>query len=134
MTGFVRNNPLRKTRRNSNMNSVVTINPLRKVKLQETRNLNNKLPNRINSVIINNPLRKVINSEKRRINLNKEIANAMKGFELEQKYIRNNPGELPNRIGAAHRKMLYFNGEITRLREERNALRGGKKQTRRHKK
>ena len=120
------------------MNSFVTNNPLRKVmNLEKTRRNSNKmngLQNRMNSFVTNNPLRKVMNLEKTRRNLNKEIAYNMGELEKEKQYIRNNPGELPNRIGAAHRKMLYFNGEITRLKQKRNTLHGGKKQTRRHKK
>ena len=84
--------------------------------------------------VTNNPLRKAMNLEKTRKNLNKEIAYNLDGLEKQKKYIRNNPGELPNRIGAAHRKMLYFNSEINRLKHKRNNLHGGKKKTRRHKK
>jgi len=81
-----------------------------------------------------NPLRKAMNLEKTRKNLNKQIANAMNGLEKEQQYIRNNPSELPNRLSAAHRRMLNFNSQINRLKHKRNNLLGGKRKTRRYKK
>ena len=84
--------------------------------------------------VTNNPLRKAINLEKTRKRLNTEIANNMSKLEMEKKYIRNNPGQRPNVISAAHRRMLYFGDKINRLTHVRNTLHGGKKKTRRHKK
>lgn len=88
----------------------------------------------MSSFVTNNPLRKAMNLEKTRKNLNSEIANNMNKLEKERKYIRNNPGELPNRIGTAHRRMIFFNSEINRLKHKRNNLHGGRKKTRKHKK
>jgi hypothetical protein len=80
-----------------------------------------------------NPLRKAMNLEKTRKNLNKQIANATSGLEQEKQYIRNNPG-LPNLLSAAHRRIVFLNSEISRLKHKRNNLNGGKRKTRRHKK
>ena len=88
----------------------------------------------MSSFVTNNPLRKAMNLEKTRKNLNSEIANNMNKLEEERKYIRNNPGEYPNRLSAAHRRMIFFNSEINKLKHKRNNLHGGKKKTRKHKK
>ena len=45
----------------------------------------------------------------------------------------NNPGGLPNRLGAAQRKMMQYSEEIARLKHQRNNLHGGRKRKTRRK-
>jgi hypothetical protein len=77
--------------------------------------------------IRNNPLRKALNLEQTRKRLNSNINKYSVNLEKERKYIKNNPGGLPNQLSAAQRKMLYYNDMIARLKHQRNNLHGGKK-------
>ena len=88
----------------------------------------------MNRFVVNNPLRKAINLEKTRKRINSEIANNMNKLEREKKFIQNNPGQLPNVLSAAQRKMVFYNDEISRLKRQKNTLYGGRKKTRRNKK
>jgi len=83
--------------------------------------------------VVNNPLRKALNLKKTRNKINSNTKNYINKLAAEKQYIMNNPGGLPNRLGAAQRKMLEYNGQITRLKRGRNNLHGGRKRKTRRK-
>lgn len=87
----------------------------------------------MSNIVVNNPLRKALNLEKARNRINASIKKYTANLASERQYIINNPGGLPNRVGAAQRRMLQCNAEITRLKRERNNLHGGRKRKTRRK-